>query len=87
MNEKKIGVMLEIDKLEMSIMFRDNYDYVLREGRDVDSFYGEERMLVVDLEEFNGLSYFLGFSGVNGWCLELWSFGEVSFFEVMIVEM
>ncbi|XP_024396536.1 uncharacterized protein [Physcomitrium patens] len=76
MNEKKIGAMSETDKLETSIMFRDNHDYALREGRDVDSFYGEERMPAADLEESNGSSHFLGSSGANGRRLESWSPGE-----------
>lgn len=87
MNEKKIGAMSETDKLETSIMFRDNHDYALREGRDVDSFYGEERMPAADLEESNGSSHFLGSSGANGRRLESWSPGEVSLSEATIVEM
>lgn len=65
----RVGVRLEVDKLELSIMLRDNYDYVLREGRDVDSFFEEVRIWFVEFEDFNGLDYYLSFGGVNGWCL------------------
>lgn len=52
-------------------MFRDDRDFALREGRDVDSF------LSAEIEDSNG-GHFVGSSGANGRRLQSWSPGEVS---------
>lgn len=75
----RVGARSEADKLESSIMSRDNHDYVLREGRDVDSFFEEVRIRSAELEDLNGLDYYLSSGGANGRRLQSWSPGEVDF--------
>nr|PNR59495.1 hypothetical protein PHYPA_002286 [Physcomitrium patens] len=74
----RVGARSEADKLESSIMSRDNHDYVLREGRDVDSFFEEVRIRSAELEDLNGLDYYLSSGGANGRRLQSWSPGEGS---------
>ena len=74
----------EADILESNIMFRDDRDFALREGRDVDSFFEEEQILPAVPEDSNG-GHYLGSSGANGRRLQSWSPGEVGLSEVISV--
>jgi len=74
----EVGARSEADMLESNIMFRDDRDFALREGRDVDSFFEEEQILSGEIEDANG-GHFLGSSGANGRRLQAWSPGEVGF--------
>lgn len=75
-----VGARSEADMLESNIMFRDDRDFALREGRDVDSFFEEEQIISAEIEDSNG-GHFLGSSGANGRRLQSWSPGEVGFSE------
>jgi len=76
----EVGARSEADMLESNIMFRDDRDFALREGRDVDSFFEEEQILSAEIEDSNGGDFF-GPSGANGRRLQSWSPGEVGFSE------
>ncbi|KAG0568910.1 hypothetical protein KC19_6G051200 [Ceratodon purpureus] len=73
----EVAVRSEADKLESNIMFRDDRDFALREGRDVDSFFEEDQILPAEPEDSNG-GHYLGSSGANGRRLQSWSPGEGS---------
>lgn len=76
----------EADKIESNIMFRDDRDFALREGRDVDSFFEEDQILPAEPEYSNG-GHYLGSSGANGRRLQSWSPGEVGTPEINMVSI
>lgn len=76
------GKALESDKIAANIMFKDDRDHALREGREVESVFRQGRTHSFGHEDFErddhlGASDEEGYSGTNGRRLQYWSPGEV----------
>jgi hypothetical protein len=79
---KEIEVRTEADKLESNIMFKDDRNHALREGRDLDSYFSRGKSHSIAQEDYDEEEADLGPSGSNH--RRYWSPGEVCHFKVYL---
>lgn len=79
---EEVEIRSEADKLESNIMFKDDRDHALREGREVENFSswqeGQTSPPFAQLETSGEENHHLGVSGANGRRLQYWSSEEVN---------
>ena len=79
--EEEVKIRSEADKLESNIMFKDDRDHALREGREVENSSWQEGQTsppFAQVEISGEENYHLGVSGANGRRLQYWSSEEVN---------